>query len=548
MADNGHDTFSERPRSDTAAVRLVGKKTGQYEIVEFLARGGMGELYRVRHQLLRRESVMKTIRPEPGTASEVLDRFLREIRLGAMLMHPNIILFHDAGVEKGFCYLVMEYFESRDLGKRFLGSPAPIDSVAHIGTQLTSALAAAHADGILHRDIKPQNVLMNGRGVIKVCDFGLAKALGNPAFKSITTHDRVLGSPAFMAPENLLGAGSITARTDIYGVGTVLYFCLTGRGPFSGRNPVEVVRQIGGPFPHPSELRADVPPELERVVLTAMDPDPEKRYETIQDMRAALESDNVLKGTVGAAAHSLTGDTELIASKTKTKQPYLRVFGLNQGCCEYVLVHREHLVGRAENADLRLEHETVSRQHAVLRPEGDSFRLLDSGSRAGVFVNGEPVEQKILHPGDTVRITHFLLEYHNDDKTIAGGLETDPMSSAILREPYGLLPESMHLRYRLVHCPPETIFRPGVGHRVGHGGLLVLADNPDELEEETVCIEIELTWPDGHQRNFFGKLVGLVQGRNERFMCLKLYRVEPESREELITYCLCGKWRKARDL
>ncbi len=533
------------------AESLVGQTVGKYEIVRFLAQGGMGALYLAEHTLLRRECVLKTISPHLHTDQEVLRRFLREIRLGAMLMHPNIILFYDAGIEQDFCYLVMEHFPGEDLSKRYKDNPGKVDEVVHFGAQVASALTTAHADGILHRDIKPHNVLVNEESVAKVCDFGMAKAIANPEFSQITTDAGIIGSPVFMAPEALESAGEITQETDIYGLGAVLYYCLTGRPPYEGKNSLQVIQQIGKPFPPPSHFRNDVPKPLEALILRAMAPDKRNRFESAEEMRQVLQSNDVFRETTDLGVgdddiwpeSAMTRQDVETGEKTRPKISYLRIFGLKEGCREYLLGRRKHVIGRGEAVDLRLRHETVSRQHAVIEPLPDGgYTLRDLGSRAGVFVNGNLVDHAKLKPADLVQIAHFFLEYREDHQTLTGMARMDHRTQKLLKERFGVLPSGIALRYRLIYCPPEEVFQDGVIKPIGRGGILVPAQ---EKVDANVCVEVEIVLPEGQERRFMGEVLGMTQGPEGPLLCIKLYRVNEHMHQQLVNHCLCGKWADA---
>ncbi len=273
----------------TGSDKLIGIVIGTYKPQSILAEGGMGRLYIVDHLKTKKSYVMKTVRAQLQTRQDVIDRFLREVQLSSMVSHPNIIAFIEAGSHEKLMYLILEYFPAKDLTRAFNNIPATPGQIVNVGVQSAAALAAAHAQGIVHRDIKPQNILVNRRGEVKVCDFGLAKAFANPDFQGLTQPGQALGSPSFMAPEQVRGTSSATPLADIYALGAVLYYCLTGRAPYQGNNPLQVMRQIGQPFPRPSELRPDTPPALEQVLLKAMAANPAERYADARQMQQTLK-------------------------------------------------------------------------------------------------------------------------------------------------------------------------------------------------------------------------------------------------------------------
>jgi serine/threonine-protein kinase len=239
-----------------------------YEYLRPLGEGGMGRVFLARHKATGREQVIKLVRAELMTHGNTADRFLREVRIASMLRHPNIIGFHDAWARDGVAYLAIEYFPGRDLYAWCNRRPVPRPSdVARLGWQIASGLAAAHAKNVIHRDIKPQNILLSEAGIVKIIDFGLARAIRPTASDALTAMGTVLGSPFCMAPEQISDPDHIDHRIDLYAAGVVLYFCLTGRFPYQGAHALEVVRQIGRPFPAPRELRPETPPALEQVLM-----------------------------------------------------------------------------------------------------------------------------------------------------------------------------------------------------------------------------------------------------------------------------------------
>lgn len=268
---------------------LVGQRLGGYQIVRRLAQGGMGCVYVALQTVLQRECVVKTILPELATEPGLIKRFLREVRLGAKISHPNVIGFYDAGEEKRLIYLAMEYFPAENLATLFSARQAGIGETADIGSQILAGLAASHSRRILHRDLKPANILRNAEGALKILDFGLAKALGDPQFSALTAQGQAIGTPAYMAPEQVADSSTVDQRADLYAVGAVLYYCLTSRPPYCGK-AFEILKAVGRkPVPPPSLYRGDVPPALERVVLKAMAAEPDARHQSAAEFYEALK-------------------------------------------------------------------------------------------------------------------------------------------------------------------------------------------------------------------------------------------------------------------
>jgi eukaryotic-like serine/threonine-protein kinase len=280
------------------------QELGSYRLVERLSQGGMGEVWRARHRLLARPAAIKLIRPEMlgGSSldrqSELRARFEREAQATASLRSPHTIQLYDFGVaEDGSFYYVMELLDGFDLESlvdRF-GPVAP-DRAVKLLRQVCQSLAEAHAEGLVHRDIKPANVFVcrYGREVdfVKVLDFGLVKAEGEDRATqlSLSRDYHVGGTPAFMAPEQVLGTGPIDARSDVYSVGCVAYWLLTGQLVFAGRTAMETMVQHTQAKPVPPSQRTElkIPEALDEVVLACLEKDPGHRPATAEALAARL--------------------------------------------------------------------------------------------------------------------------------------------------------------------------------------------------------------------------------------------------------------------
>ncbi len=271
------------------------KQMGQYRLTKKLGEGGMGEVYLAEHLLLKRPCAIKLIRPDKAGDSLALARFVREVQATAKLTHWNTIEIYDYGqAEDGTFYYVMEYLPGLNLGQLVeLCGPLPAGRVIHLLAQTCDALSEAHHQGLIHRDIKPANIFAAHRGdvfdVAKLLDFGLAKAVTNVAGTEVTIEGTITGSPLYISPEQVMGDGPVDARSDIYSLGVVAYYLLSGVPPFCSDRPMKVmmahVRDT--PVP-PSEHNPDVPHDLERVVLRCLDKEPERRFQSVEDLRRAL--------------------------------------------------------------------------------------------------------------------------------------------------------------------------------------------------------------------------------------------------------------------
>jgi serine/threonine-protein kinase len=266
------------------------RKFGQYQLGRKIGAGGMGEVYLAEHQLLKRPCALKLIKTEAGTDPLAIARFEREVKSAARLSHPNTIAIYDYGrTDEGTFYYVMEYLPGmslHDVVKEH--GPLPPGRLVYLLRQACAGLAEAHSLGIIHRDLKPANIFVAIRGgeadVAKILDFGLVKLTGDPEAPELTTDRTVSGTPSFMAPEQATGDQPVDPRTDIYSLGAIAYFLLTGKPVFHGATAMAImIAQVRDPVVPPSQLMEGVPKDLERVILRCLAKDPAERY---QDARS----------------------------------------------------------------------------------------------------------------------------------------------------------------------------------------------------------------------------------------------------------------------
>ena len=260
---------------------------GRYELEELVGSGGMSAVYRAHDRLLERTVALKILHQRYGEDAEYVERFRREARAVAQLAHPNIVTVIDRGVEHGRQFIVFEYIEGESLKDVVDRGPLPVGAVVEHGLEIAHALAYAHQNGLVHRDVKPQNVLLNGDGRAKVMDFGIARSLD--VDRGVTQTGTVLGTSNYIAPEQASGQ-PVDERSDVYSLGVVLFELLTGEVPFVGENFVAVAMQhIHEPAPSVLERRPDTPPRLAQLVDEMLRKDHELRP-TMDEVVMELEA------------------------------------------------------------------------------------------------------------------------------------------------------------------------------------------------------------------------------------------------------------------
>ena len=288
MDANGYPDESEAP------VLEPGTRLGKYEVLRLLGAGGMGAVYEANHAEIGKRVAVKVLSPAIAAIPGARARFLREAQLTSKVRHPNIVDVTDMGSDGGNTYIVMEFLRGEDLSQR-LGrfGALPAHDIADIMLPVCSAVAEAHIAGVTHRDLKPQNIFLAAGPHTeqpKVLDFGISKGADSPSGSgTLTGTGAMIGTPYYIAPEQILDSKSAGPASDQYALGVILYECLTGSRPFHGDNLFMIFQAIvnGMPTP-PHQLRPDVPPALEQVVMRAMNVDPRSRFSSVDDLGRAL--------------------------------------------------------------------------------------------------------------------------------------------------------------------------------------------------------------------------------------------------------------------
>nr|MDQ3878346.1 Stk1 family PASTA domain-containing Ser/Thr kinase [Actinomycetota bacterium] len=286
---------------------------GRYAVLERVGTGGMAEVYKARDELLGREVAVKVLHERFARDRAFVERFKREAQSAANLNHPNIVSLYDYGSDGDTYYIVMEFIDGRSLAD-VIAQEGPLlpERAAEIASDVAQALQRAHAAGLVHRDIKPSNVMITSSGQTKVTDFGIARALGSDAEQTMTQTGMVIGTAAYLSPEQAQGS-PVDERSDVYALGVVLYEMLAGRPPFQGDTPLAVaykhVRETAEP---PSHFNPDVPAALDAVTMKALAKNRDNRYSSAGEM-----NDDLHRFLSGSRVQA----TPLMATQTMVQTP-----------------------------------------------------------------------------------------------------------------------------------------------------------------------------------------------------------------------------------
>ena len=315
---------------------------GRYELIEKIGEGGMAIVYKAKCRLLNRYVAIKILRPEFTKDEQFVENFRRESQAAAGLSHPNIVSVYDVGQEGNIHFIVMELVEGKTLSK-LIEEKGRLDykEAINITRQVASALSLAHKNQIVHRDIKPHNILITNTGVAKLADFGIAKAVS--ASTIIGGNNKVMGSVHYFSPEQARGA-YVDERSDIYSLGIVLYEMLTGKVPFDGDNPISIaLMHINDPMPPVSAEVPGIPPQLEKIIMKATDKYQTNRYRTADEMIEDLDNIEFITKVMGQKAFTIAGEEE-------KEQPAVSVRPEREG------THRKsEPAGKTEESDKTLE-------------------------------------------------------------------------------------------------------------------------------------------------------------------------------------------------
>jgi eukaryotic-like serine/threonine-protein kinase len=405
---------------------LNGTTIGAYCLVEEIGKGAMSTVFKAYQHSLERWVAVKVLDPAyTGRDRESSARFKREARAIAALRHPNILMVYDSGVQDELEYIAMEYVAGGTLKSRLTGTPMDWKRAASLAIGVGQALAFAHSHGIIHRDVKPGNVLLPRDNWPLLADFGLAKI--RQTGRGLTDPGVSLGTPAYISPEQALGE-VIDHRVDVYALGAVLFELVTGRVPYSATRPFDVLlMHISEQPPRPRDLVATMPELLERIILRALEKAPDDRYAQMLDMVADLES-------LGAAGIGTRPTEVAIEAQPSSGQPTTEISGVRLSQCgpHFVAMgsgtplpiprQDEVFIGRSDpvtstTVDIDLTAlggvaSGVSRQHARLVYCNSTWAIEDLRSTNGTYVNHAvmpPFEPRTLRDGDQVDLGQMSL-------------------------------------------------------------------------------------------------------------------------------------------
>jgi serine/threonine protein kinase len=279
----------------------LGERIGDYQVVERIGAGGMGAVYKVRNLITDRIEAMKVLLPDLRQAADLAERFSREVKVHASLVHPNIAALHTALRLENQLLMIMEFVEGVSLAERLRQGPMQVfESVTYI-SQVLSALSYAHERGVIHRDIKPANIMVTPFRTVKLMDFGIATTTNSANMQNrLTAAGMALGSVHYMSPEQVK-AGAPDARSDLYSLGITFYEMITGQCPIRGNSEYEIMAaHLAVAPPPPTEINPFLPPAVSAIVLKSIEKRPNDRFQTAAEFRASLES--LMSGVAPSAA------------------------------------------------------------------------------------------------------------------------------------------------------------------------------------------------------------------------------------------------------
>ena len=380
-------------------MRLTGKAWGRFQIKEDRGRGGMAVVYKAYDGILQRTVALKILHPTLAANDEFTERFRREAITAANLRHPNIVVIFDVGSHEQYQYIIMEYLEGQTLQREIQDTGRlPFARILSILGQLAGALDYAHEQGLVHRDVKPANIIIGRSDHVTLTDFGLVKAAQR---SQITGEGSTMGTLRYMSPEQAMGR-DLDSRADVYSLGVVVYEMLVGETPFTGSTPYQTLHSLIYNPPPPLSLRNPrIAPGVESAVLRSLAKDADKRFGTAGEFVQAL----------ARAAGSGPG-VDLITKTDSLHRETVLLLTTADG--RRFAVHRGRAaIGRDAENDIVLPYGQISRRHAQIQCSGSGCTVADLGSTNGTFINDTRLSLRKrypLRPGDQLRIGPVLLQ------------------------------------------------------------------------------------------------------------------------------------------
>jgi eukaryotic-like serine/threonine-protein kinase len=524
---DGASQFIEEPAAEAAARLIaddqaqsrVGQEIGHYELVELIGEGGMGEVYLAEDARLGRRVALKLLPSRFTTDNARLHRFQQEACAASALNHPNILTIYEVGQSDSTHFIATEFIDGVTLRERMAGAPVELNEVLEVATQVASALSAAHTSGIVHRDVKPENIMLRRDGYVKVLDFGLAKLTEQQASsREAPTLVRsepglVMGTVSYMSPEQARG-GAVDARTDLWSLGCVVYEMVAGRTPFAGETMTEVLAGIlGDKEPPPlSRYAREVPPELDRIVTKALTRNREERYQTAKDLLVDLKR---LKQRLDLEAEiQRTGTPELRTGTTETSgrrvgvETERNVASIPTSSVEYIVSEIKHHRRAALLALAAL----------VLVAAGAAYLYFSRSDKAAI---------------NSIAVLPFVNASNNPDtEYLSDGISESLINSLSQVPQLRVVPRSTVFRYKGRDADPQTIGRE-LGVRAVLTGKLV--QRGDTLNIQTELVDVEQgsqLWGEQYNRKLADLLA--VQEEISREISQKLrIRLSGEERKQL---------------
>jgi serine/threonine-protein kinase len=402
LAEPGEYILTETIRAPAKELDSGTVFAGRYQVIEELGRGGMGHVYRVLDKKLGEEVALKVIKPEVASDEKTIQRFRNELKTARKIGHPNVTRMYDLGEDEGTHYITMEYVRGEDL-KSFIrrSGRLTVDKAITIAGQVCEGLAEAHRQGVVHRDLKPQNVMIDRDGNARIMDFGIARLLTG---KGITGAGTFIGTPEYMSPEQVEGR-DIDQRSDIYSLGIVLYEMLTGRRPFEGATALDVaVKQKSETPPDPKQFNPQISDELDRVILRCLGKKRESRYQSALELISDLKA--VKKGLAMAEKAPVIKSMPMPDEKSQWQGSVAVLAFANMSTDPEQDYFCDGMAEEIINALTQVEGLRVVARTSAFSFKGKNVNVRDIGRELGVEA---VLEGSVRKAGNRLRITAQLI-------------------------------------------------------------------------------------------------------------------------------------------